>query len=303
MNKVLSAPGKTFLVGEYLALVGGPSILLATQPQFVFTEDVTDDEEAAPVHPFAPQSPAGKFITRHDRDFRGLKFQFQDPHVGAGGLGASSAQWAFVYALKYGVPANDEAIASMLEEYRQCAWNGEGVAPSGADVVAQMNGGVTCFDGREFKTQTLGWNFEKLSFTLIRTGVKLATHEHLKRHQAAPQDILRACVGEAREAFASRNEDLLVAAVARYASALFDTGRTAPHTVAILEKLLSEPWVRAAKGCGAMGADVVLILHNSEDAPRAREWALKAGLPLCGDLATLGSGLSFDSAELEGSDV
>ena len=90
-------------------------------------------------------------------------------------------------------------------------------------------------------------------------GVKLATHEHLKRHQAAPQDILRACVGEAREAFASRNEDLLVAAVSRYASALFDTGRTAPHTVAILEKLLSEPWVRAAKGCGAMGADVVLI--------------------------------------------
>ena len=31
---LLSAPGKTFLVGEYVALAGGPSIVLATEPRF-----------------------------------------------------------------------------------------------------------------------------------------------------------------------------------------------------------------------------------------------------------------------------
>ncbi|RYZ82339.1 MAG: hypothetical protein EOP04_22235, partial [Proteobacteria bacterium] len=148
-------------------MVGGPSVLVSTKPRFVLTAEFLQEGDESS-SPFAPASPAGKFLARHERDFRGYRLHFDDPHQGAGGLGASSAQWALLYALKYGVHDQPD-WAAMLEEYRQCAWNGEGVAPSGADVVSQIHGGITCFDGREFQAQSLQWNFPNLSFTLVRT--------------------------------------------------------------------------------------------------------------------------------------
>ncbi len=300
MAKVLSAPGKTFLIGEYLALVGGPSILVTTKPRFALTAELVNSFDEGPIpalireasHPFAPLSPAGKFLARNERDFRDYKISFQDPHLGAGGLGASSAQWALVYALKNGLSHD---WSSLLEEYRQCAWSGEGVAPSGADVVAQFCGGVTWFDGREFKARRLEWGFPQLSFTLLRTGSKLATHEHLKRHQAAPQDVLRASVGEATTAFETNDEDLLTGAVARFASALVESGRTASHTLEILSALKRESWVRTAKGCGAMGADVVLVLHDRSATTACESWARESGLEICGGLNHLDLGIRFES--------
>jgi mevalonate kinase len=292
MAKVLSAPGKTFLVGEYLALVGGPSVLVSTSPRFQLTAEDVESQGPA-VSPFAPGSPAGKFLSRHERDFRDYRLSFEDPHAGAGGLGASSAQWALLYALKYGIQDKPD-WAAILEEYRQCAWSGEGVAPSGADVVSQFHGGITCFDGREFQARGLEWNFANLSFSLLRTGVKLATHEHLKRHQAAPQEILRACVNEMIAALETKNEELAVGAVARTAAALLESGRTAGHTLDLLTRLQKEPWVRGAKGCGAMGADFVLVLHDLSAAKSMAAWATSQGLEIGGGLPDLDRGLRFE---------
>ena len=293
MAKVLSAPGKTFLIGEYLALAGGPSLLVSTQPRFQLTALTREDRAGTVAHPFAPQSPAGKLVARYPRDYGDYHFEFADPHAGAGGLGASSAQWALVYILKYGLPKEDQEIASMLEEYRQCAWNGEGFAPSGADVVSQVTGGVTCFDGREFKTERLEWLFPKLSFTLVRTGVKLATHEHLRKQQAPPQDLLRAQVTSAIAAFRAGHEEPFVRAVQDFAATLSESGRTAVTTEALLEKLKSQSFARAAKGCGAMGADVVLILHDSAQTEAVKRWALGENLVLCGGLAAPDLGLDL----------
>ena len=296
MAKVLSAPGKTFLVGEYLALVGGPSVLVSTKPRFQLIADLIQEGEEATLpasSAFAPASPAGRFLSRHERDFRDYRLRFEDPHGGAGGLGASIAQWALLYALKYGVQDQPD-WSSILEEYRQCAWSGEGVAPSGADVVAQIHGGITCFDGREFRARSLEWNFPNLSFTLVRTGVKLATHEHLKRHQAAPQEILRACVNEMINALETKNEELAVGAVARNAAALLESGRTAGHTLEILNGLHKEPWVRGAKGCGAMGADIVLVLHDLSSTKSVAAWAQAHELQICGGLPELDRGLRFE---------
>jgi mevalonate kinase len=295
---ILSVPGKTFLVGEYLALVGGPSILLSTGPRFSLHVQADEAADLRP-GPFHAQSPAGKYLVRHQRDLSRFQFEFSDPHAGKGGLGASSAQWVLLHALRKGIyqgelPIRPEEIdwSALLDEYRTCAWSGEGAAPSGADVVSQLCGGVTLYDGREFKARRLDWSFSSLSFTLVRTGEKLATHEHLKGPQAAPHEALRACVSEARTAFESSDESRLVRAVGQYAEALAESGRVAPATLKLLADIRTQSeWALAAKGCGAMGADVILILHDASSAGAAKAWASGRGLEVCGGLADLEAGL------------
>jgi len=119
---VLSVPGKTFLVGEYLALSGGPSLLVATEPRFVLRVKAVAPRGRA-AHPFAAASPAGRYLSRVIRDSE--MFEFQDPHQGAGGLGASSAQFALLYAWQNNIdvpPTSDTLWSELLRDYRLSAW-------------------------------------------------------------------------------------------------------------------------------------------------------------------------------------
>lgn len=286
-----SVPGKTFLVGEYLALDGGPSLILATEPRFVLRASRRRSFEQNPSHPFAFSSPAERLFRRHEASFDGWSFKFEDPYEGAGGLGASSAQFLLLYSWLLDVRVGELAAFDwrrLLEEYRLCSWNGEGRPPSGADVVAQAVGGVCEFDGRESAARRLEWRFARLSFTLLRTGVKLATHEHLKNVAPAPRELLHSTVEEGQRAFTEGNEDALVAAVDRYARILATAGLTAESTLGLLEVLKTEvKAVRAAKGCGAMGADVILVLHDRRHAAEIQDWARTKGLAICGAEAQL----------------
>jgi mevalonate kinase len=299
-----SAPSKTFLLGEYVALDGGPSILLTTVPRFQLKIHERKKSRLAfkfaakpfakVVKPtFAPQSPAGRFLSRQSAALSGRgelpKFEFNDPHHGKGGLGASSAQFALVYAWANRIE-NASAVhwALLLEEYRACAWSGEGTPPSGADVVAQLMGGICWFDGRALKTERLEWKFPTLSFTLLRTGTKLATHEHLKKTQAIPFEILRECVALGKTAFLENDEAKLVVAVERYAGVLAEAGLTASATLGLLRALRTQAsGVRAVKGCGAMGADVIAVLHDRAATAGIAAWAESKGLELCGGEAEL----------------
>jgi mevalonate kinase len=288
------APGKTFLVGEYLALHGGPSLLISTEPQFTFKTLRSVPWKRA--FPFPPQSPAGRLVARHESNFEGVRVEFHDPHRGKGGLGASSAQFALLYTWMMNIrkiePSNFD-WKSLLAEYLKCAWSGEGMPPSGADVVAQLTGGICWFDGRENLVQKLSWPFENLGFTLIRTGTKLATHEHLKEAKAAPQIALREVVLATKTAFDQANEKLLVSSVNEYSQLLQDADLTARATHGLLSAMKSDgDWALAAKGCGAMGADVILVIHERARAKEVAEWADKKDLETCGDLTTLAEGLA-----------
>jgi mevalonate kinase len=306
-----SFPGKTFLVGEYLALAGGPSIILTTAPRFELIAqrknqpDVQDSSTLATAKseafwrdPFAPQSPAGRLLQKHGEFFRGFDLEFRDPHKGLGGLGASTAQFAGVWALLNdcdNVQTENFDYRRLLSDYRVCAWSGEGEPPSGADLAAQMTGGVTWFDGESNRARRLNWNFRDLGFTLIRTGKKLATHEHLKTAKGSvPHERLRAGVTKATNAFETNDAGQLVDAVTSVGQSLADAGFTAQATLELLGRLRSETQgVLAAKGCGAMGADVIVCLHSHRDGLRIREWVKNAGLVTCGSDADLSSGLSM----------
>lgn len=301
----ISVPGKTFLVGEYLALDGGPSIILTTEPRFVLRATRSRGSGQAKArrlpgagrpHTFAGASPAGRLFVRHEADFSGWSFRFEDPHRGAGGLGASSAQFLLMYNWLMKTTNLDPDLYDwerLLEEYRVCAWNGEGHPPSGADIVAQCAGGGVCeFDGRQLTVRRHGWKFPRLTFSLLRTGVKLATHEHLKRAKSAPYDSLREIVRQASLAFNDRDENALVKAVVHYGEILAASGLTAESTLGLLSALKSQvPGALAAKGCGAMGADVVLVLHDRDKEAAITAWAGSKGLEICGSeklLATTG---------------
>ncbi len=287
----LSVPGKTFLVGEYLALEGGPSIILTTEPRFQLKVDLRTYEGAEGFN-FSPQSPAGRLLQRFPQSVREYRFEFEDPHEGRGGLGASSAQFVLVYAWLFGLESLQD-IERLLLLYRECAWKGEGTPPSGADVVAQVTGGVTWFDGLRFEACDWRWPFSDLGFSLLRTGSKLATHEHLQRvtsGAAVPAEALRTQVAAAGRAFGNSDERALVEAVANVGLILEEAGLCTSHTRQILDELRRQcDWSLAAKGCGAMGADVILVLHEKAKAPQVAEWGRARGLEGCGtdrDLAT-----------------
>lgn len=290
----LSVPGKTFLVGEYLAIQGGPSIVLATSPRFELRVSERSNQDDAWFN-FAPQSPAGRLLDRFQEKARDYRFEFRDPHEGRGGLGASSAQFALVYAWLFGRESLKDT-EQLLRVYRECAWNGEGLPPSGADLVAQVTGGVTWFDGRRYDARDLRWPFQNLGFTLLRTGSKLATHEHLKRvNSEVPFEELRELVGVATQAIESADGEKLIAVIREAGALLRNAQLCAPHTLRILDELAAKcDWSLAAKGCGAMGADVILILHEKAQASRVAEWARSQELDICGSDQDLAPGISFE---------
>lgn len=297
----LSVPGKTFLVGEYLALSGGPSVLLATGPRFTLEAKLSNSVSENPWH---PHSPAGFYWNREKEKFKNVSLTFHDPHQGQGGLGASSAQWALLYSyLHYNELATAIDLESMLRLYRVCAWNGIGEPPSGHDVVAQIFGEVTEFDGRSYAANAGPWPFTDLAFTLIRTGSKLATHEHLKTTPVVPRERLRSLVQDARTALKQTDSSALSKAVDEYGCALAEAGFLAERSRELIEELrrLNEKSsfaMTAVKGCGAMGADLILVLH----APSGREailvWAQKNNLTVASSESDLESGLEIDGRKI-----
>lgn len=288
-----SVPAKTFLVGEYVALDGGPSIILNTSPRFELVLEPADlGGSVAPASSlFVGSSPAGRYLAKNPDAFDGQEAKFVDPFEGKGGLGASSAQFVLTCAAHRGWKGIDPSTfdwSELLTEYRACAWSGVGSPPSGADVVAQLTGGVTFFDGRGSVAGRLPWSFPNLSFTLFRTGAKLPTHEHLKEKNEAPIEALRTLVLEAKRAFDTGSEKLLVDTLDAAALVLRDASLTAERTTALLKGMKAKKDLfLAAKGCGAMGADVIVALHEREKAEDVEIWAEQENLEICGSLEHL----------------
>lgn len=262
-------PSKTFLLGEYLALQGGPSAILNTQPCFRLTITPNKTFKLLGIH---PQSPAGLLLHDHQAQFAESEIVFTDPHDGQGGLGASSAQFAGIYKAIYG---NDVAIATLLETYRHYAFHGTGTPPSGADVVSQLQQGICYFDGRDGSVQTRSWPFDKHGFALIRTGKKLATHEHLKTPPKIDAVTLREIVLTGWQALNNSDIAALSSAINAYANALQAANCLAEHSQRLLNSLSGLPGIIASKGCGALGADVLLVLYELKHEDAVTHWCVE----------------------------
>lgn len=270
---VFSASSKTFMLGEYLILEGGPAIVLNTQP--VFQLWVFDNEIQTIVDGIHPESPAGKLLTENDVKIKNKKIVFADPHSGKGGFGASSAQ----YALCDQFINDKETDFSILERYHVHSWNGEGRKPSGADVISQsMGNSISLVDLNKNEIQSAAWPFTDIDFLLFHTGQKLPTHEHLKELDLSNTDKMKDIVLSAWKNLSNTNSEGFIQSITDFADELKARNWVASHTASHLQKMSSWNEVLAAKGCGALGSDTILVLCKNGEQKKVLSKAQDLGL-------------------------
>lgn len=252
-------PAKTFLLGEYAAIAQASAIILTTTPYFELS--LIDNEGVAGIH---PDSPAGVWWQKEQGSNKGLSFF--DPYNGQGGLGASSAQFLGSYLASCNLQNKIPDLNTMLAAYYHSSWSGNGLRPSGYDVIAQSQQGCVYINKHNKIIQSYPWPFKDLSFLLIHTGVKLATHHHLQQTTLPPQiNQLSGIVDKARQAFELVNSEQLINNINDYHQKLTELNLVAQHSLELINMVQAYPEVLAIKGCGALGADIILILTAPQD--------------------------------------
>lgn len=253
-----SIPAKTFLLGEYIAITGAPAFVLTTSPCFELT--LLNKTGLYGIH---PESPAGRWWMEQGHTDVGLLWH--DPYQGRGGMGASSAQFLGAYFASMHVQKKLVNQDAMLAAYAQSTWFGDGIRPSGYDVLAQSLQACVYIDKQNAFCQTYSWPFQDIAFLLLHTGQKLATHHHLQT-MTLPSEMsqLVAIVDQAKHAFECADGGVIVDAVNAYHQQLAQMDLVAAHSMKHITLFGKHADVLAVKGCGAMGADVLLLLVPSE---------------------------------------
>lgn len=253
-------PAKTFLLGEYAAIAQESAIVLTTQPCFELSLHDTEEPNIG-IH---PNSPAG--LWWQQKRVSGKSVSWYDPYQGCGGLGASSAQFIACYWASCLLHNETPTRQFMLDAYYQCAWSKKGLKPSGYDVIAQTQQGAVYINQKKQIVESYPWPFTDLSFILIHTDIKLATHHHLEQKTDLPDvSTLSLIVDQARMAFNQANSALLLECINEYQKKLTEYHLVASHSLELIQQLKKCPEILAVKGCGALGADVILILTSKAD--------------------------------------
>ena len=238
-------PSKTFLVGEYLALKGGPAILALTNPTFSI-------DESKHLHPDCMAARYWFSKTQKKCDW-GLK----DPYFGKGGLGASSAEFLLAY---YQLEGHFDNHQHLYETYLAFSDTSAVQKPSGYDVIAQTAQGLSVVESLPLRCQSYTWPFAEMGLILIHTGKKLKTHAHLQ--QALDVSNWKKMANGCEKAIFGlehQHVDAWIEGMRLFGECLAEAHFVASHTQQTLEIIKKEP-ILAAKGCGAMGSDVILVL-------------------------------------------
>lgn len=293
MKLKLSVPAKNFILGEYAVLEQGNALLFTHTPIFTLlaTEGIP---QLTGIH---LHSPAGRFYQQHFDVFSAQHVAFIDPYHGIGGLGASSAQFILLYALFYHLKDTSFSLESLLETYQSLAWQGEGYPPSGADLVAQSVGGMVGWNPSTKEVTAFDWPFaDTLSLHFIHTHHKIKTHEHLDSLQLDfALDELKYTVDKATDALDRTDSITFCNAINTYANLLHQHQLTAPHTVTLLNSVKKLEGVKAAKGCGALGSDVLLVVAENTAETLLQDWINTHQLRYLGNQNMSAPGLSMDT--------
>lgn len=301
MKVKVSVPSKTFLIGEYAALNGGPSLVVSTEPRFSAEISAPGDGLANGLH---PQSPAGLWMRSQALSFQKIDFIFKDPHQGAGGFGASSAQFlmAWIWSHLEKKPFSDLAdgvdVKSIWDDFLSL-FSDSKVKPSGVDLLAQATGGLTRVTTQPLKVQSLDWNFSDVDFLLVPTKNKVDTHKHLNSLDTSGIDELQSIATVASNSLETQDAHQFIGAIKDFETTLAAQGKTHLRTMNLLEKWKQQPGVLAGKGCGALGADsFVLFVEKSESLNIRKQLSLHE-LPVLASSLSLSSGLSL-SMDIDG---
>lgn len=305
---VYSAPGKIFILGEYAVLNGYPAMIASVGPRFELR--VRSAASDAPDWSVAPQSPVARLLDWADRVGVGAdhRLSFEDPFDGAGGFGASTAQFALAYRALADLSDWSKDWSVVWRLYRELMRSKrEAVPPSGADLIAQWEGGVPLFSGINQHCGTVedlwdtGFDWSSvLVFSATRqAGRKVATHDHLKslvERGTGIFDVLEDPLDEGIQAVRGHDGLRLGRALDAYADALHHLGLESHATFLDRTELKRIPGVLGVKGAGAMQADSVLVLVDPASQARAEvlDLAKARGLGLLCDGLTYQDGVICD---------
>lgn len=287
-------PSKTFILGEYLAINGTASLVLATEPSFFVR--MTDDVR----YGFHKESPAG--VLRNKLKLSQYGFSFFDPHKGRGGFGRSTAEYLAVYLYHLSVEKRisnpTDFILENLEEfvtqYQACA--GKDYKPSGADLVAQVCGGLCWYDGMNYRAESLNWPFPGYDIFIFHTGKKLETHEHLKELRNINLNHLIPILLAGRTALDQENLKVFCQSINYYYDILNELGLSNKSVYKSVQKLRESDKVLAAKGCGAMGVDTVIVLGQKSDLKEIKEIAFQEDFQYISSLSLTHKGVCIRRA-------
>ncbi|MBI2712210.1 MAG: hypothetical protein HYX41_05025 [Bdellovibrio sp.] len=287
-NSSYSIAGKVFLLGEYAVLAGLPAVVAAVGPRFQVSLEL-----GSSLSPLAPKgSPLDRLFQWETgaQKKKAIPLRFFDPHDGAGGFGASTAEFALAYQAYQQKDPGWKNLWMLYRELMSKDLSENQTPPSGADLVAQWQGGIVFFDPQGPHCMDL-WPLMDWSGVLIfsATGIpgrKLATHLHLKNIslkdiESAVEPALAAGVAAIREGSPERLGKAMVA----YADVLSELGFESEQANADRKELLKQPGVLGVKGCGAMLTDAVVVVvgPNPENRERVIELARSRGLRLIAD--------------------
>jgi mevalonate kinase len=244
-------PSKTFLIGEYVAMYGGPAALALTQPCFEL-------DKQKRLHPDCLAARLWQQKTGQPCDW-GLA----DPYLGMGGLGASSAEFLLAYRQIFTEQLSLAHLQSTFFKYADIG--SSGVLPSGYDLFAQTSEQCVIVESNPLTIQSLSWPFPEIGFVLLHTKVKLKTHQHLA---TLPLDMkwqdLANLTERAIIAMLENDCERWIQNIKQFSHKLYLQGLVAPHTTYMIDDWANNLPILAAKGCGAMGADVIILFLDAE---------------------------------------
>ncbi|AZZ36539.1 hypothetical protein CIK05_06960 [Bdellovibrio sp. qaytius] len=248
-NLKFNVPGKTFLVGEYAVLAGGSCLGLGTNPSFSILPVVNGQT-------FHPESPAGLYL--HKKSIENFTHEFINPY-GVGGFGASTAEFIFSY---YSNPHAVKNLHEAFETYLGLFTDRKEQKPSGADLLTQLVGGISHIDlAKQLPVvEKLNWNFTDLEFLIYSTGLKVKTHEHLASLDRNLCHQLVKPSAEVVAAFKSEDSRTFTQALSAWSDKLEQMGLAAKPVTELKRYIEQQIPGVLVKPCGALGADVVVIL-------------------------------------------
>lgn len=246
----LKIASKTFIFGEYLALIGGPSLVLAHDPSFEVEAETNSSLS------FHPESAIARWCSRQSA-IMFLPKPFQHP-LKLGGLGLSSAEFLAAYFL------NRKTVDPwlLLEEYRALFK----IPPSGYDILAQLTGGLAYIHGEsKILHHQMTWPFRETGFVVIATHKKLATHQHVHQISLKQKALALAALGQELSLHWQQNKEApFYQALNNWRFQLMSLGLEDASTTQIIERLMKIDGVLCAKGCGAMGTDMIFAIYNKQ---------------------------------------
>jgi mevalonate kinase len=294
MNLQVSIPSKTFILGEYLATQGEPCLIANTKPDFklYLTPNNNVNHQGIAAH-----SPAGQYAQKLAHIFNEFQVCFQDPHQQPGGFGASSAQFLALYAIYQHFINQNIEPHKLLQSYWRCYCQKQGLKPSGADVVAQFMGHLSYIDRNQNRFCNLLWPFEDINFYLLRTPNKVNTHLHLRTAPPFNHLPLKNIMQAAWQALHNKDSQQMVACINDYYQALLQQQLVDPSSETLIATLMQQPWIQAAKGCGALGADVLLVITAPEYEAKLRHLASQLSLNLIASNEQLSAGITLQEID------